>query len=151
LKRPYTESNLEMLENEYWGDAPDDSSHLIRTCHSLRKKRLEDFSPEDLRILIGQQIGIQHLVPLALTVLQDNPLAEGNFYEGDLLCCLLRYVPCEYWKEKRSNAEDLSIIIEKAKQVFVSRGESIPKYIRAAIETFSQCFNNEGQDQKNES
>jgi hypothetical protein len=59
--------------------------HLIVTCYQLRKKPIEDFTTEDLRIMIGQNIGLQFLMPKAVTVLEDNPLAEGDLYPGDLL------------------------------------------------------------------
>ncbi len=39
--------------------------------------------------MIGQNIGVTHLLPLALSVLQANPLAAGDFYEGDLLNALI--------------------------------------------------------------
>ncbi|WP_326608046.1 contact-dependent growth inhibition system immunity protein [Streptomyces sp. NBC_01800] len=43
----------------------------------------------DLRLLIGQDIGLPVLLPLAVEVLRDNPLAEGHMYEGDLLRAVL--------------------------------------------------------------
>jgi hypothetical protein len=36
------------------------------------------------------------LVPLAVARLDREPLAEGDFYPGDLLAAVLR-VPAEYW------------------------------------------------------
>ncbi|MEL7500782.1 MAG: contact-dependent growth inhibition system immunity protein [Planctomycetota bacterium] len=75
---------LEELENKVW-PAIDFESHLVVTCHRLRKKPIEDFTTEDLRIMIGQNIGLQFLMPKAITVLEDDPLADGDFYLGDLL------------------------------------------------------------------
>ena len=75
---------LEELENEVW-PAPEIDSYLVATCHQLRKKPIEDFTTEDLRIMIGQNIGLHFLMPKALSVLEDNPLAEGDFFPGDLL------------------------------------------------------------------
>ena len=40
---------------------------------------------EGLRLLIGQNIGLKFLIPLAIDKLKDNILAVGDLYEGDLL------------------------------------------------------------------
>lgn len=56
-------STLEILEKVYWLPIDsDENSFLIRNCHSLRKKQLSDFSIEDLRIMIGQNIGLKIFV-----------------------------------------------------------------------------------------
>jgi hypothetical protein len=47
---------------------------------------LDDFTVEDLRIMIGQKkIGLVHLLRLAIKTLTIDPLAEGDYYPGDLL------------------------------------------------------------------
>jgi hypothetical protein len=79
-----THLTLENLENEYWGK-PNFESHLVKKCHELRKKPIRDFSIENLRLMIGQKIGLNYLMPLALKELEENILAEGDLYEGDLL------------------------------------------------------------------
>jgi hypothetical protein len=80
---------LEELDGEVWGE-PDYPSHLVTTCHRLRKKDLDDFTIEDLRIMVGQGIALEHLVPRVLARLRDDPLAGGDFYSGDLLSALIR-------------------------------------------------------------
>ena len=35
--------------------------------------------------MIGQSIGLEFLVPLALEILERNPLIDAEFYPGDLL------------------------------------------------------------------
>lgn len=92
---------LEALEKEYWSE-PTYDSHLVTTCHALRKKQLKDFTTEDLRIMIGQNIGLKYLIPLALEKLQQNILADGDCYEGDLLNAVLRSDK-EYWLVETDN------------------------------------------------
>ena len=75
---------LEELENVVWPD-PEFDSYLVTTCHRLRRKPIEDFTTEDLRIMIGQNLGLPFLLPKALIILEDNPLAEGDYFPGDLL------------------------------------------------------------------
>lgn len=80
---------LEELEDEVWGE-PDFHSRLVLTCHALRKKDLDRFTTEDLRIMVGQTISMPILLPRAIAVLERDPLAEGDFFPGDLLSALLR-------------------------------------------------------------
>lgn len=71
---------------------------LTRRCSELRSKPLEDFTAEDLRIMIAQQLSLDHLVPLALTMVERNALVEGDFYSGDLLAALFA-VSSSYWQD----------------------------------------------------
>nr|WP_095876306.1 contact-dependent growth inhibition system immunity protein [Streptomyces sp. TLI_235] len=43
-----------------------------------------------LRLLIGQGVGLPHLVPLALDLLERDPAAEGGLFPGDLLDAVAR-------------------------------------------------------------
>ena len=88
---------LQQLENSYWSE-PDYKSHLVTTCHTLRQKPLQDYSIEDLRIMIGQNLSLEYLVPLAIDRLSKDILAEGDMYQGDLLKAVLT-VKAKYWKE----------------------------------------------------
>jgi hypothetical protein len=67
---------LDELEHSVVKEPPFDS-HLVTTCHRLRKKPIDEFTVEELRIMIGQKIGLQHLLPVATAVLEREPLAEG--------------------------------------------------------------------------
>ncbi|QEG37307.1 contact-dependent growth inhibition system immunity protein [Bythopirellula goksoeyrii] len=87
--------SLDELEADDWGPPPFDS-YLVTTCHRLRKKPIGEFKIEDLRIMIGQEIGLLFLVPLALERIEADPLAEGDYYPGDLLVNVLRVSP-EFW------------------------------------------------------
>ena len=53
---------IEKLESDYRGDSDEYYSGLVKTCHTLRKKPLKDFTVEDLRIMIGQNIGLKYLI-----------------------------------------------------------------------------------------
>ena len=78
---------LEVLEDDIWG-APEFNSLLVTTCHKLRKIPLKDLTPDNLRMLIGQEIGLIYLIPLALDLLENNLLVSGDMYDGDLLCAV---------------------------------------------------------------
>jgi len=105
---------LEQLENAYWKE-PEYQSSLVRTCHKLRKKPLKEFETEDFRILIGQNISLKILIPMAIDLLENDILAEGYYYKGDLLNNVLK---CEmkYWEENPKELKRLCETIEKKKE-----------------------------------
>src|SRR5262245_61829540 len=81
---------LEELEGgDVWTESPD-ATFLMSRCVALRRKPLDEFTTEDLRIMIGQNIGLQYLIPLALDRLTRNLFEAGDFYPGDLLGVVLR-------------------------------------------------------------
>lgn len=84
MTRPERLQTLEELEGKKWGP-PSYPSHLVQTCHALRSKPIGTFTVEDLRIMIGQKMGLPHLIPVALDMLEQDPLAEGDYFPGDLL------------------------------------------------------------------
>ncbi|MER8451687.1 contact-dependent growth inhibition system immunity protein [Mesorhizobium sp. M0296] len=88
---------LEELDGERWGE-PTFDSYVVRTCHALRRKPLNTLTDEELRLAVGQGIGLEWLVPLMLQRLAENPFRAGDFFEGDLLASLAR-VPSSYWTE----------------------------------------------------
>jgi len=120
------EKTLEVLEGVVW-DAPDPDSCLAATCHALRRKPLGDFSVEDLRVMIGQGLGLPHLLPLALAVLEQNPWAEGDYYPGDLLASVLR-VERDFWKQAPQ--------LWGRFQTLVARLEDIPQDMQESITAF---------------
>jgi CDI immunity proteins len=71
---------LDTVDPPAWGPALSDATSLIRRCHELRTKPLRDFTVEDLRIVIGQQVALNRLVPIALDRLRPDPLMEGDCY-----------------------------------------------------------------------
>ena len=89
-------NTIEELENVFWGK-PEYNSGLVKACHRLRKKKIADFEIEDLRIMIGQNIGSLFLIPVAIEKLRENILAEGDFYQGDLLNSVLKSEQV-FWK-----------------------------------------------------
>lgn len=88
--------SLQDLEGVSWGE-PTYNSYLVTTVHRLRRKPLAEFGVEDLRIMIGQNVGLKYLVPLAVEQLLRDPLAEGDYYPGDLLRSVLSVEP-SFWK-----------------------------------------------------
>jgi len=99
LENNWRTKTLEALEKDVWGE-PEYNSHLVSTCHQLRKRPLNEFDNENLRILIGQNIGLKYLIPIAIEVLNENILAEGDLYAGDLLKSVLTSDE-NYWRDNK--------------------------------------------------
>ena len=102
--------SLQQLERKDWGE-PEFQSHLVRTIHRLRRKPLDEFTTEDLRIMIGQGVGLEFLMPLAIDVLQRDPLASGDFYPGDLLAAVTK-AEHEFWRRHEHWRQDVGTILK---------------------------------------
>jgi len=131
----YGNATLEELEGDNWG-VPPYPSHLVAECHRLRRVQLRSLTPDNLRLLIGQNIGLQFLVPLALQHLREDPLAQGDFYPGDLLCAVLRVNP-EFWKKDSKRYEEIKVIADKARSLAVGHGKVAIRSIEEALTAFA--------------
>lgn len=104
-------NTIESLEDDFWGNAPDDSTDLIMEIYSLRRKNIEDFSIENLRLLIGQNIALDILIPKTINVLYENVLAEGDYYEGDLLKAVVG-CDADYWLKHPTEKNNMVSLIK---------------------------------------
>jgi hypothetical protein len=118
---------LDELESMIWC-APTYASYLVTTCHRLRKKPLAAFTSEDLRIMIGQSIGLPYLLPLALDALERDALTQGDFYPGDLLQAVLGVSPDVWDREWEWRDRVLSILASMAE---------VPKDLTDAVNAFT--------------
>lgn len=64
-------------------------SYIEKICYELRHKPLCQLTVENIRLLIGQGVALEYLMPAAIDILHDNPLVEGMHYKGDLLSNVL--------------------------------------------------------------
>ena len=123
---PITARTLEDLDGA-WGDPPADATRLIATAYKLRRLPLSALRAEDLRLLIGQKIGLPYLVPVAVELLRNDPLAAGDFYEGALLRAVL-CVDRTFWATRDELADRV--------QAIVAALEDPPALLAAAIAAF---------------
>lgn len=127
MKKNSMELSLEELENDFWGE-PRYTSHLVRTCHELRKVPLKNLTVENLRMLIGQKIGLEYFVIIALGILEENPLCSGDYYNGDLLSVVLK-IEKNYWRENNELLVRLSDIMDKLKHEYeIYQKDILPKW-----------------------
>jgi hypothetical protein len=113
---------LQELEQHDWGE-PNYQSNLVQTVHRLRRKPLDEFTVEDLRIVIGQKISLSYLVLLAVECLEKEPLVSGDFYPGDLLAAVLS-AGDEFWASHADSYQRTCKIVGRVKGLRPSLGES---------------------------
>ena len=122
---------LEQLENEVWKE-PGYNSNLVITIFNLRKKPLSDYTIEDLRISIGQNVALVYLIPLAIEALKKNILAEGHHYEGDLLKMVLDS-DVEYWRTHKAEWAIVKDLFEKNRSLLIEE-----KFITKSFDQFEK-------------
>ena len=80
----------QLLHHEWVGPTPThDDSFIQQNLYRLYHTKVADLDIEDVRFLINQEILLDDMMPIALGYLRMNILAEGDFYEGDLLNAVL--------------------------------------------------------------
>jgi hypothetical protein len=126
-------TTIEEIEGERWPDPEAGSTVLVSRCHALRRKPLPEFTVEDLRIMLGQQVGVSVLLPLAVDALVRNPLAEGEYYPGDLLSAVLR-LPRAAWSDLGSERQRLAAVLA----ALVTSPDRVDDEVRNLISTFLQ-------------
>lgn len=100
---------LEELERDPWPDPGPTATTVVRRCTDLRREPLRKLGVGDLRIMLGQQIGVAHLLPRAVDVLADDPLTEGDYFPGDLLLTVLRL---DWPRQRRDLFERMQSIVK---------------------------------------
>jgi hypothetical protein len=130
--------SLQELDGDAWGESTLDS-HLVATCHRLRRKPIKEFTVEDLRIMVGQSIGLEFLVPIAIEIeiLEINLFAEGDLYPGDLLEALISGSPPQFWSEHSDLARRLDAVLRRAMENLSMLGEIDRKNLVEALNEVS--------------
>jgi len=90
-------------------------TRLVRRCEELLQIPLNEYSVEDLRIMIGQEFGLEYLIPLAIEKLQDDLFAEGDYYPGDLLQVILN-TKRVFWEQHQPLYEEIENLIRSRRK-----------------------------------
>jgi len=123
LENNWRQKTLENLENDKWISFNTDSI-LLKRIKELRKVPLDNFSVEDLRLMIGQHLNLDYLIPLAIEKLREDILAEGDMYKGDLLLAVVN-ARQDFWDKSTEQKGELIELIIKNKELISSEGIEI--------------------------
>lgn len=104
---------IETLENNRWGP-PQHNTYLVKRCHELRNIPIGEFTAEDLRIMIGQQMALPYLVPLAIGKLTKDLFTAGDFYEGGLPRNVL-HIDGDFWQSHPGYWHEVDNLIKDRK------------------------------------
>ena len=85
LENNWKQKSIENLEKDFWGQPPKSSTPLVAKVHRLRTIQIEKLEPKDIRLLVGQNVGLKYLIPIALDILQADLFIDAELYDGDLL------------------------------------------------------------------
>jgi len=116
--------NLEKNHPDNPGEVP---TRLVTRCAELIKNPLNEYSIEDLRLMIRQELGLPYLIPLAIEKLADNLFAEGDMYEGDLLANVLK-IDNAFWKQNPDLWVKLNKLIVKSRDTITDMGISLTEF-----------------------
>lgn len=104
--------SIEQLEGCAWPTDPY-QSYVVQESQRLRKIPISALTNENLRLLIGQRIGLEFILPMAMERLIENPLASGDLYQGDLLAAVAA-TSDDFWV---SHAELNNLAVELSERV----------------------------------
>lgn len=77
--------------------------------------------------MIGQEIGLYFLIPLAIETLKDNLFAEVDMYESDLLKNVLE-LDTKFWDDNKNYWQQLHKIINDRRQEIAKIKFDISKF-----------------------
>ena len=129
---PQIDANRTLLElgvtpNELRTPEPGSERAVMR----LWTTPLRKFSPADFLLMIGEEQGLKHLVPLAAARLREEPFLQAWRCPGDLLTCVIE-VPAEFWIERRELWETVMVVLEDAMEKIAASVEE-NEMIRDAV------------------
>jgi len=110
LENNWRSKTLENLEKDYW-EKPEYCSHLVTRCHALRKVVIDEFTTEDLRLMIGQNMGLPYLMVKAIEILNGDLFTEGDLYPGNLLKQVIE-VELAFWKDHKNLWTEVNDLIK---------------------------------------
>jgi hypothetical protein len=120
LKTPRNQKSADYLSLIDLGQIKDfqitgSEAGFIQKIHAIRNKCLRDFTVDEVRACLAQDIGAVYLAQKALGFLETNPWIEAEHYEGDLLNACID-ISDDYWKEEKDNRERMRNILQAANE-----------------------------------
>jgi hypothetical protein len=88
-------------------------SSIQKRSYKLYNTPITNFTIDDIRFMIGQEIGLKHLIPISIDYLREDILTEGMYYPGDLLKMVLT-IHTSFWKNHQQEKKDLQSLIKKS-------------------------------------
>jgi len=105
-----TNQSIETIEKDIW-QIPDYGSYVVQKSYEYRKIPIKNLSNEACRLLLGQDIGVNCVLPFVVEILKKDILAGGDLYDGDLLNSVLN-IKSDYWRFNNTLYKTIEYLIE---------------------------------------
>lgn len=105
LKQLNHDKNL----HEYQLDHP--TKDQVLCIHLYDTRKLDDYTPNELTVMLRHEIEPEVLVPLALEVLAENLFYKAGSFAGDLLAAI-SIQNLRYWQANPDQKKDLVKLIQ---------------------------------------
>ena len=105
--------SLESLEACNWGEPEPGATNMVRQVYLLRRKPLDSLTNNEVRLAVGQAVGVPFILDLAFMRLEQDPLLEGGCYPGDILSSLIR-ADATIWDQRPVLRAKLTELYERA-------------------------------------
>jgi hypothetical protein len=134
--------SLEDIDGEHWDGAKDFPSYVVTTCDTVHRTPLNELTPEEVRLAIGQpcfESYLPYLMPLAIGFLEPDPAVDVTFYAGDLLKYVLRISPT-YWTVYPEQTRQVMALVERfldSETWREARSSRFRREMQAAIDNFT--------------
>jgi hypothetical protein len=119
LENNWRDKTIENLEKQNFGNPSEAPTNMVKRCLELCKVPLNQFTVEDLRLMIGQDFSLRYLIPLATEHLKENIFVEGDLYPGDLLKNVLS-VDANFWRSSKHLWKEVNELIKSRRDELVS-------------------------------
>lgn len=136
--------SISKLEGWKWkGEIPTRQTHSLVECrfYELHNIEISKLDLSDIRFLIGQNSGLNYLVPIAVNKLEENIFIEVEYYEGDLFCSLLQINnEPNYWISHQEERQKLITLYNEQKSMLgtLDLTEEIKAKIKEAYKEFAK-------------
>jgi len=107
------------LEKQDFGNPNEAPTNMVKRCLELCKVPLNQFTVEDLRLMIGQDFSLRYLIPLATEHLKEDIFVEGDMYPGDLLKNVLS-VDTNFWRNNKHLWTEINELIKSRRDELAS-------------------------------
>lgn len=111
LENNWRHKTIENLEKQNFGNPNEAPTNMVKRCLELCHVPLDNFTVEDLRLMIGQGFSLRHLIPLAIEHLKTDIFVEGDFFPGDLLKSVLS-VDSKFWADNKQYWREINELIK---------------------------------------
>jgi hypothetical protein len=105
-KSPSELSGIKILKAEW-------ETSLMENARKYSEIPLSKIEDEGLRLLLGQNLFLDVIVPAALCFLDTNPLAGGHLENGALMRTLFLRVDRSFWDENPKLYEDAVAVFKR--------------------------------------